>query len=317
MDSPFFSLPASVRTRIDRAFDVACGAADGDEGQPDEFPSDNSPRKKRRVADTTSDTQAGFIIDDADDQQGGFLIDDDDDQSPRRTPEKSSTSHKKPGHIALSRIPAALQILDLQPDDAEVLGVFRNAASGWASHTDLVSRNRSPSDDQDDYQMVSRDDWRAVCGVLFEASLAEQSEHESGGEGRDMDIDDEVNGVDSGSDEYVFEKEPLDEESSDGEGNSDDDYLEGPSSSRSAAKSNRSRKGKGVGPILSTSSVIPGTLSARQTLECRKAFALFFPDIDVNSHKLDNEKITIKDVSRVAKLLNEKIKAEEVCPTVF
>ena len=316
MDSPFFSLPASVRTKIDRAFDVACGAADGGEGKRDEFSSDNSPRKKRRVANTTSDTQAGFIIDDADDQQGGFLIDDD-DQSPRRTPARSSTSRKKPAHIALSRIPAALQILDLPPDDAEVLGVFRNAASGWASHTDLTSRNRSPSDDQDDYQMVSRDDWRAVCGVLFEASLAEQSEHESGGEGWDMDVGDEVNGVDSGSDEYVFEKEPLDEESSASEGNSDDDYLEGPSSSRTAVKSNRSRKGKGVGPILSTPNVTPRTLTARQTLECRKAFGLFFPDVDVNSDKLDNEKITIKDISKVAKLLNEKIKAEEVRPTVF
>jgi hypothetical protein len=130
-----------------------------------------------------------------------------------------------------------------------------------------------------------------------------------------MDVEDDPDAIDdSGSDEYVFEKEPLDEESSgDEEESDDDDYIEGPSTSRTPTKSNRSRKGKGVGSSHSAIDNVPGKLTARQTLECRRAFALFFPDIvDLNSEKLDRKKIMIQDISRVATLLKEKIKADEI-----
>jgi len=290
----------AVRRRIDNAFNVACG--DGDRGKPDEF---LSPRKKRRVEHFTSDTQGGFFLDDIDQQQGGFLIDDPSSDSP-------TAPQQEPAHIPLSRIPDALQILDLQPDDPEVLAVFRNAASGWSSRSDAVFRNLSPNDRQDDHQMVSRDDWRAVCGVLLDTTIDGTSEPETG---HDMDVDDDRNDVeDSGSDEYVFEKEPLDEEFSGDEVKSDDDYyVEGPSTSRTPTKSNRARKGKGVASSNSAIDGVPGKLTARQTLECRKAFALFFPDVtELNSEKLDNKRIMIQDISRVATLLNEKLKAEEI-----
>jgi hypothetical protein len=51
-------------------------------------------------------------------------------------------------------------------------------------------------------------------------------------------------------------------------------------------------------------------LSAKQKAECREDFARFFPDVP--DAELDRQKIMIKDVTRVANLLKEKIKAEEV-----
>jgi hypothetical protein len=51
-------------------------------------------------------------------------------------------------------------------------------------------------------------------------------------------------------------------------------------------------------------------LSTKQKAECREDFARFFPDVP--DTELDRQKIMIKDVTRVANLLKEKIKAEEV-----
>ncbi len=56
----------------------------------------------------------------------------------------------------------------------------------------------------------------------------------------------------------------------------------------------------------------PQPMTARQKVEARRAFGLFFPDVHVDSDELSKKKITIRDVKRVADLLNEKLKAEEV-----
>ena len=51
-------------------------------------------------------------------------------------------------------------------------------------------------------------------------------------------------------------------------------------------------------------------LTFRQKQTCLSAFALFFPDIDLD--ELPNKRIMIKDLQRVAGLLKEKLKAEEM-----
>ena len=61
--------------------------------------------------------------------------------------------------IPFSAIPSALQALDLQPDDEDVLAVFRNAATGW--------ENKGGSED-DAHLLVGRKDWRAVCAALLD-----------------------------------------------------------------------------------------------------------------------------------------------------
>ena len=88
-----------------------------------------------------------------------------------------------------------------------------------------------------------------------------------------------------------------------------DEYVEVPSTRRS----NRSRKFKTKLPSDSDDSeedLTSKPLSPQQHKDARLAFALFFPDIP--SSDLEKQRIMIKDIDRVAKLLKEKLKAEEV-----
>ena len=89
-----------------------------------------------------------------------------------------------------------------------------------------------------------------------------------------------------------------------------DEYVEVPSTRRS----NRSLKFK---TKLSSDSddseeedPTSKPLSPHQHKDARLAFALFFPDVP--SSDLEKQRIMIKDIDRVAKLLKEKLKAEEV-----
>ena len=52
-------------------------------------------------------------------------------------------------------------------------------------------------------------------------------------------------------------------------------------------------------------------ISPRQKKECRRMYALFFPDVE--DKDLDSRRLMIKDITRVAKVLKEKITVEEVC----
>jgi hypothetical protein len=301
----FTTLPKTVKLQIDEAFDLACA-----NGEPDNWP----PRKKRRLREApVEDTHAGFILDDSDDQQGGFILGDDNENQPPDSPgSAASPSSTAPTHIPMSCIPAALQLLDLQPDDPEVLAVFRNAASGWTSRSIHDMRHDSP-DERDRERTVGRDDWRAVCAVLLDPNVGEPDEGQGDVERLQQDSGDKSESDnDPDSDEYQYEDEPFAEESSADDTGSDEEYLDEPQSGKSRNKLKTSRKTALVSSSPPPSNDTPGKFTSRQALECRRAFALFFPDITVDSSELDGQKIMIKDITRVAKLLNEKVKAEEV-----
>ncbi|CAE6434125.1 unnamed protein product [Rhizoctonia solani] len=80
-------------------------------------------------------------------------------------------------------VPTALQMLDLPPDDEDVMNVFRNAATGWESRPGASRRRESGSDnevvvDKDAGLSVSRADWRAVCAVLLSQKDDEDEDEE-------------------------------------------------------------------------------------------------------------------------------------------
>ena len=187
--------------------------------------------------------------------------------------------------IPLSSIPAALHLLGLSPDDEEVIAVFRNAASGWGASLD-----RSSS--------VSRKDWRAVCAALLEAEDGGGSNDDSPSAHSEMAA---VRGPEDDcgpdSDEYRMS---VDSDTSEPE-LSDEEYQVDTPTSRKPRNSTKS---------IASSRLDVGQPSAKQRAGCREDFARFFPD--VADAELDHQKIMIKDVTRIANLLKEKIKAEEV-----
>lgn len=278
MDDTFVALSARLRRRIDDAFDRATGNTSR---------SSNPPRKKRKLDSAQSGgfaavedvSPGGFLIEDA----GGFLLDEYEDRTQSPSPDPIS--------ISLSSIPAALQLLGLPPDDEEVLSVFRNATSGWGASLEGSSE-------------VSRKDWRSVCAALLEGEDGEGSDdggpfaaHSETAARSDQEED-------SGpeSDEYRMS---VDGDMSEPEA-SDEEYQD----DRPAAVS-RSRKPKKASKSLPTDAELDaGQLSVKQKAECREDFARFFPDVP--DAELDRQKVMIKDVTRVANLLKEKIKAEEI-----
>lgn len=187
--------------------------------------------------------------------------------------------------IPLSSIPAALHLLGLSPDDEEVITVFRNAASGWGTSLDGSSS-------------VSRKDWRAVCAALLEAEDGGGSDDDSPSAHSEMAA---VSGPEDDcgpdSDEYRMS---VDSDTSEPEV-SDEEYQVDTPTSRKPRNSTKS---------IASSRLDVGQPSAKQRAGCREDFARFFPD--VADAELDHQKIMIKDVTRIANLLKEKIKAEEV-----
>ncbi|KAL7280855.1 hypothetical protein ACG7TL_005799 [Trametes sanguinea] len=320
LDPGFAALPLSLQKRIDAAFDSASRQTVSDKEparkrrkveqplQPGGFISEH-PSPGGFIADEPA--SGGFIVDDPSEggfvrdsppPQGGFLADDDGSDAGQST------------HIPLTSIPTALQLLDLPPDDEDVLSVFRNAASGWGER----ERTASHRDQNPEEAFVSRRDWRAVCAALLDTAAADEE---------DVDMDDVP------AEKHLEEKVPLEETPSDSEedyvesgagdsdveeeDDSDDEYREGgggfvrPRRAMVGTPATKSRRGRKT--RTTTESEEEGedqrTLTALQKEECRAAFALFFPD--VTDKELDKQRIRIKDITRVANLLKEKITAEE------
>ncbi|KAI0077720.1 hypothetical protein K474DRAFT_1661305 [Panus rudis PR-1116 ss-1] len=335
VDAAFTLLPASTRARIDRAFDSVLAESD---------PS-HRPRKKPKVAHESSsfggggflrdddEDQApggfipsggGFIVDDPTPAAGGFVVDEPssssaggflhvDDKAEEDGEDDDTTEPNDNDKIALSDIPTALQLLDLQPDDEDVLAVFRNAASGWNERTSRAAGRSAPNETEQE-QYVSRRDWRAVCAALLDTGdRQETSEDDKGSQDNDVEMrDEEEDEVPSGE-----EFNPSEAESSLSELEDDDEYVQGgftPSKSKGKAKEKepkkhrRSRRKASLSESEEEAST-PKRITPRQKAECRRTFALFFPDVD--DKDLDNKKIMIKDITRVAALLKEKITAEE------
>ncbi|KAG2034021.1 hypothetical protein BDR03DRAFT_965994 [Suillus americanus] len=276
-DTDFVALSARLRRRIDDAFDRAAG----------NIPKSSKPPRKKRKLDSAQSgglaavedvSPGGFLIEDA----GGFLLDEYED----RTPSPDAIS------ISLSSVPTALQFLGLPSDDEEVLSVFRNAASGWGASLEESSE-------------VSRKDWRSVCAALLEGEDREGSD-DGGPSAAHSEItarsdqEDDDSGPDS--DEYRMS---VDGDTSEPEA-SDEEYQD----DKPAAVSG-SRKSQKTSKSLPTDARLDASqLSAKQKAECREEFSRFFPDVP--DTELDRQKIMIKDVTRVANLLKENIKAEEI-----
>ncbi|KAF8560097.1 hypothetical protein OG21DRAFT_1529671 [Imleria badia] len=229
---------------------------------------------------TQSEISAGgFIVEDSESgpsqyEAGGFIVED-----------LPSNPFDAQSHIPLSEIPRALNLLDLFPDD-DILGVFKNAARGWGAQN---ARNDG----------VSRKDWRAVCAALLEGEHVDTSDEENPVADEDIEMD-----ADSGPDSDQYQTEEL---SSDTEEASSDEYGE-PST---AARAKKARKV----PPRTAGTKSSGTESSRQLTEsqkaqCRQEFSRFFPHVPDN--ELDHQRIMIKDIARVADLLKENLKTEEI-----
>ncbi|KAG6858657.1 hypothetical protein C0993_005298, partial [Termitomyces sp. T159_Od127] len=134
---------------------------------------------------------------------------------------------------------------------------------------------------------VSRDDWRAVCAVLLEQV--------------DNGNDNEP-GSDASDDQYLEDDEEINDDD-------DEDYLEEPTLSASRRRT-RGRAAKYSSPSLSPGPSTPRKLTKRQQETTLEAFSLFFPDVPLED--VPKQRIMIKDIQRVAKLLGEKIKADEM-----
>jgi len=275
----FHSLPRRTQIKIDSAFDLVC--------------------KKSITRSKSEEIPAGGFIPEPgsficeEDTNGGFLRDEQSDLDCRGFLNDAEYEGKLAVYtqMPLSLVSRALQHLNLPPDDEEILSVFRNAATGWtSSHDNTSTVNQNPGDDD---QFVNRDDWRSVCAVLLEHEV-------------NMEM---VDGV-ADSDEY----RESDAETEEAEGNDDDDdYIEDPSTS--TARRRTRLKGKKPSSPISFSDNQSQKLTSQQRQTCIDTYSLFFPAISAN--EVLNERITIKDLQRVAKLLHEKLTAGDVSDFTF
>ncbi|KAF6757733.1 hypothetical protein DFP72DRAFT_223050 [Ephemerocybe angulata] len=186
--------------------------------------------------------------------------------------------------IPLERVPETLRRLDL-PESEDVLAVFRNAATGWTAG--------DGSGASEGAAYVSLEDWRSVCAVLLE----DDDDDEDGGGGF---IAEEDSGEDDGGG-FVAEEDSSEDDS----GEDSDEFVPGQRRTRTRKTAAASEEAS-----RTTRRAEPGELSARQAQSALDTFALFFPDTPPED--LRKKRIMIKDIQRVAGLLKEKIKPEEI-----
>ena len=274
--SDFLTLPLRLQCLIDEAFDLTADPSHTVDGKAN----DSIPQQNLTIG------------------AGGFFIESHPNTS-RTTIEDNTLerqSNQRQASISLSSIPSALQLLDLPPDDSEVLSVFKNAASGWTSDSIMPFEGLNPQE-----KFVSREDWRSVCAILLEhrrneiASDDEPLPRTSKSENcQDDDLD---------SESYIDHESGADSAES-----SSDEYMEHPirPQKRVQDQNRQSTSRLARSPLH----VNPTRPSSRQKETCLKTFALFFPEVPHD--ELVDHRIMIKDLQRVSKLLGEKIKAEEV-----
>ncbi|THH19610.1 hypothetical protein EW146_g1599 [Bondarzewia mesenterica] len=269
-DTTFLNLSARLRSQIDRAFDKVASTTTTDDND---------------VA--SMDAAGGFIPD------SGFLLDDDDDDAGGFLPPSghASTSTLKPSQMPLSRIPSALQLLDLPPADPEILSVFRNAASGWRSARGERVGRGGEEDEGEGGGLVSRKDWRSVCAVLLEG----------------QDDDEQPLSADQVQDDDEAEEQEEEMESS---GSSSSEYIDTPTKKR---KPERTRSTRTRRPSSPSEPGSPKGLTLRQKREALLAFALFFPDVDPgDTPMLSAKRLGVRELANAARALREKISAEQM-----
>ncbi|KAL0574631.1 hypothetical protein V5O48_007327 [Marasmius crinis-equi] len=315
----YATLPAHVQRKIDNAFYSALGYTPGKRKRRSKrLTSTGRATKKQMVASGggflveaernnlefgNGAGGGGFIADDAPETStggGGFIVEEDVGQ-PIRDDEGNSIHEGKPEYIPLSTIPDALQLLDLSPDDAQVMGVFRRAAADW---DEVQVDGATPTNGEPGEGLVSLKDWRAVCGVLLEgADIPEDSET--------LDVEEPDDEDPNPSDDYAGDSE---EES--------DEYVEDQEISHrrvrrtrgTTNKSSRQTDDSDLSSLSGDDSPSRKPLTSRQHQTCLQAFALFFPN--VGPEDLPKQRLHISDIQRVAGLLKEKLKAEEMVEMV-
>ncbi|KAJ3797363.1 hypothetical protein GGU11DRAFT_725273 [Lentinula aff. detonsa] len=323
-DQAFFALPQYLQRRIDSAYFSAVKHAHVTNSHRDagtlRSSSVEPPPKRRKtsVHELSADSGGGFIVEDPSDMPistgDGFIRE---VNEVNGNSALQSTSEILPPWIPFSSIPTALQLLDLPPDDEQVLGIFRNAASGWDNRDRI-----------DDNLEVTQADWRAVCTILLEPR--------SGAGDDNIEVENQIRPGDlEEDDEYVQDLSEVDLDlNSDDGADSDDNYDPGPSST-SKFKTKSSRRpartelvgsmsggqrrtrvsrlrsdGSDFDPFDEEgSSSGTGRLTSRQKATCIEAFGLFFPDA---KDDLGQRRLMLSDIQRVTKLLGEKLKAEEM-----
>ena len=303
----FDALPRHTREKIDRAFDRASSDFKSQRSEA------HTPPAGGFIAGDVA--PGGFLVDDA---PGGFLPPDAGGFLPASPstggflpplppsggPFAPSSLRAHVGRspedtITLSEIAHGLQILDLPPDDEEVLSVFRKAASGWGAQ-------RRSGEEEEREEVVTRKDWRSVCSALL-----------GGDEGTDNVEPDEPDDM---ADIIEDEDVNMDAVESEGDASSDEYIDEAPQPKRkrgtTSKTSNRKTRQKKVELIDSDDDGDPlnRPLTARQKLECLHAFSLFFPGIDEDA--LKRRRIGIKEITQASNILKEKTTVEEVCTRI-
>jgi hypothetical protein len=265
----FLTLPLRLQCLIDEAFNLTA--------VPSHKGNDTIPQQNPTIG------AGGFFVESYEPHPNTSGTTFDDDILDRQNKERQAS-------ISLSSIPSALQLLDLPPDDSEVLSVFKNAASGWTSDSITSFEGLNPQE-----KVVSREDWRSVCAVLLEHRSNEISSDDEAKMSKSGDWQD----VEPDSEGYIDYESGADSAETSG-----DEYVEQNIRPQKRVKDQNRQFAR---PPLHLN---PTRLSTRQKETCLKTFALFFPEAPHN--KLADHRIMIKDLQRVSKLLGEKIKAEEV-----
>jgi len=262
----------------------------------------------------TNDAPGGFILDNDDELPGGFLP-----PSPPAIALESrvGSGDDQSSYIPLSRIPYALQLLDLPPDDEEVLSVFHNAATGWgddqpSSRRALRERSFTATSDDNDVaeERVSLKDWRAVCYALMD---------DIGGDEDNV----EGSGIDDDGDPDVADECPSSELEESSGGSSDEYRITNTRSRKGSRKSvsaavpgptrkTRARKTQSgaARQLSSPSGTTDADVTPRQRRECLRTFLLFFPGVPEEVAK--RRRLGVREVNAAATVLNEKIKTEEI-----
>ncbi|KAI0264717.1 hypothetical protein BC834DRAFT_956533 [Gloeopeniophorella convolvens] len=288
-DASFLSLSFKTRSRIDNAFFKA-------------LPSDQQHSNTLAKPSTSANDPpmaGGFLLDDDQAMGGGFLP----PSPPAAIDEVEPDGDEQATHIPLSCIPYALQLLDLPPDDEEILAVLRNAATGWGGDSSSRRRGATTRDDGDDAAegRVSLRDWRAVCAALMDVSGDEDT-----GEGSGADVNDSDEAAEA-SDRELLELE----ESSAG---SSDEYTEAAKPQKRTRKSSASMSKPKTRPKFSPrespSPIDSSEITSRQKQECLRAFLLFFPGVPEEVAK--RRRIGVRELNTAVTALKEKIKAEEM-----
>ncbi len=257
-------------------------------------PTDEPVTKRRKLSSEVG--EGGFIKDEV--QEGGFIREDDgpdygggfvaegaygggfsrsEDMRVDTTvfPPLTEAENEEKDWIQMSKIPRALERLNLECDE-EILNIFRDVAED-----SLDNEEEDPS--------VHRQDFLKVCAVLMEMQSIEVSSENSKGDG-------------NGSEEsYESEEEYIDSE---GENGDEETYLP-----TSEIKTRSKRLNKGKGRALTLEDELPKGKGRkgkrREIIETR------FKDFSPLETSIGSV-ITTKGVRAVAELLNENLTDEEV-----